>query len=120
MLMAYSNDFKKLVLKYRRDGHTLEETSRFAGIAPSTYYEWEKEEASGFPAKEKRSYEKKICKEELIKAVEEKPDSYLKELAELFNCTPQAIFKALRTLKLTVKKRPSRIRKSQTKDEANT
>jgi len=118
--MGYSKDFKKLVLKYRKDGHTVEETSEFSGIAHSTYYEWEKEEKLGFPEKEKRSYEKKIRKEELKKAVEERPDSYLRELAEPFNCSLTAIHKALVAMKITVKKRPSPTRKSRKKSEPNT
>jgi hypothetical protein len=103
--MAHSIDFKKLVLKYRRDGHTVEETCTFSGIVHSTFYRWEAEEALGFPEKEKRSYEKKIRKEELKKAVEERPDSYLRELAEPFNCSPQAVEKALKAMKITLKKR---------------
>ena len=105
--MAYSVDFKKLVLKHRRSGHSIKETCEFSGIAPSTLFEWEKEEKLGFPITKKRSYEKKIRKEELKKALEEKPDSYLRELAELFDCTPQAIHKALRAMKITLKKRPN-------------
>ena len=55
----------------------MEETCEFSGIVRSTFYEWEAEEKLGFSEKEKRSYEKKIRKEELKKAVEERPDSYL-------------------------------------------
>ena len=114
--MAYSIDFKKLVLKYRRSGHTIKETCEFSGMAPSTYYEWEKEEQLQFPTKGKRSYEKKIRKEELKKAIEDKPDSYLRELAEPFGCTPQAIQKALASMKITLKKRPSPTQKSPKKN----
>ncbi len=110
--MGYSVDYKKLVLKYRRSGHTVKETCEFADIASSTLYEWEKEERNGFPTIEKRSYEKKIRKEELKKAIEEKPDSYLRELAKPFGCTPQAVHKALSAMKITLKKRPSPIRKN--------
>ena len=117
--MSYSTDFKKLVLKYRKSGHAINETCEFSGIAPSTYYEWEKEEQQNFPAKEKRSYEKKIRKEELKKAIEEKPDSYLRELAEPFGCTPQAVQKALGNMKITLKKRPSLTQKNQKKNERN-
>ena len=110
--MAYSKDFKQLVLKYRRNGHTVEETCSFSGIVRSTFYEWEAEEKLGFPEKKKRSYEKKIRKEDLKKAVEEKPDSYLRELAEPFDCTPQAIAKALDAMEITLKKRRSRTPKN--------
>lgn len=114
--MAYSIDYKKLVLKYRRNGHTVKETCEFSGIAPSTYYEWVKEECLGFPTKEKRSYEKKIRKEELKKAIEEKPDSYLRELARPFGCTAQAVQKALGAMEITLKKRPLPTQKNQKKN----
>jgi transposase len=117
--MAYSLDFKKLVLKYRRSGHTVREACEFSGIVYSTFYEWEKEEKKGFPVTEKRSYEKKIRKEELRKAVEKKPDSYLRELAIPFGCTPQAIQKALCAMKITLKKRPSPIQKNPKKNGQN-
>ena len=115
--MSYSADFKKLVLKYRRNGNTIKETCEFSGIAASTFYEWEKEEENGFPQKDKRSYEKKIRKEELKKAIEEKPDSYLRELAEPFNCTPQAVKKALDAMKITLKKRPSLTQRNPKRNE---
>lgn len=117
--MAHSTDFKELVLKYRRSGHTVEETCEFSGIAYSTFYEWEKAKKLGFPKQEKRSYEKKIRKEELKKAIEEKPDSYLRELADPFGCSPQAVFKALQAMKITLKKRPLLILKNQKKNGQN-
>ena len=107
--MAYSRDRKELTLKYRREGHSVEEACKFSGIARCTYYEWEKAEKDGFPVKKKRSYEKKINKEMLKKAVEEKPDSYLRELAQPFGCTPQAVHKALESMNITLKKRHSLI-----------
>lgn len=54
--------------------------------------------------KEKKSYVKKTHKEELRKAVEERSDSYLRELAEPFDCTPQTIYKALAAMNITLKK----------------
>lgn len=117
--MAYSIDFKRLVLKYHRSGHTVKETCEFSGIAPSTFYEWGKEEQRNFPAKGKRSYEKKIRKEELKKAIEEKPDSFLRELAEPFGCTPQAVQRALVAMKITLKKRHSPTQKNPKRRERN-
>lgn len=117
--MAYSKDFKQLVLKYRRSGHTVAEACAFSGIVRSTFYEWEAEEKLGFPEKEKRSYEKKIRKEELKRAVEEQPDSYLRELAEPFGCTPQAVAKALDSMGITLKKRLSPTLKSQKNNGRN-
>ena len=52
-----------------------------------------------------RERSRKIDKEKLIKAVEQKPDAYLYELAQLFSCSPQAIFLMLDRLNITRKKR---------------
>lgn len=74
-------------------------------MAKSTFYEWEKEYDAGFPEKQKRTYKKRIDKEMLKQAVEEHPDSELSELANLFSCTPQAVFYALKRMKITRKKK---------------
>jgi transposase len=41
---------------------------------------------------------------QLEQALERKPDAYLSELAAIFGCTEQAIFYALKRLKITGKK----------------
>ena len=48
---------------------------------------------------------KKIIPEKLIKYVEEHPDAYLKEIAEVFGCHPSSVLKRLRKLGITRKKR---------------
>lgn len=103
--MSYSKDYKECAVKYRRENHTYEETRKIFGMSKSTYYAWEKEYDAGFPEKLKRTCEKKIDKETLKRAVEERPDSELWELAEPFNCTPQAVFYALRRMGITLKKK---------------
>ena len=60
---------------------------------------------------------RKIDKEKLKQAVAEKPDTYLHELAELFDCTPQAFFFVLENLKITYKKDSYLFRKSEEKRE---
>jgi transposase len=111
--MAYSKDYKECAVEYKRNNHTIEETKEIFGMAKSTFYEWEKEYDAGFPEKQKRTYEKKIDKEALKRAVEERPDSELSELAEPFGCTPQAVFYALRRMGITFKKRHSPTLKNQ-------
>ena len=111
--MSYSKDYKKCAVEYKRNNHTFEETREIFRMSKSTYYEWEKEYDAGFPEKPKRTCEKKINKAALRQAVEERPDSELSELAEPFNCTPQAVFYALERMGITLKKRPSRIQKNQ-------
>ena len=61
--------------------------------------------ASGYFEQEHKFERKgKIDKEALANAVLQTPDAYLKELAEPFNCTEQAVFYALKKLPITYKR----------------
>jgi transposase len=103
--MAYSLDFKKRAVAYKGEGHTFKQLREAFNIPPETYYEWKEKLENGYYAtKIKRERPGKIDKEQLKKAVEEKPDAYLYELAEPFGCTPQAVFLMLGKLKITLKK----------------
>jgi transposase len=117
--MAYSKDYKECAVEYKRNNHTFEETQEIFGMAKSTFYEWEKEYDAGFPKKQKRTCEKKINKEALKRAIEERPDSELSELAKPFGCTPQAVFYALRRMGITLKKRHSPTLKNQKSSGGN-
>jgi transposase len=111
--MAYSKDYKGCAVEYKRNNHTFEETKETFGMAKSTFYEWEKEYDAGFPEQPKRTRKRKINKEALQRAIEERPDSELWELAEPFACTPQAVFYALKQMGITLKKRHSPTLKNQ-------
>jgi transposase len=104
--MAYSKDFKGCAVEYKRDNHTFEQTKKIFGMSKSAFYDWEKEYDAGFPEPPKRTRKRKIDKEALQRAIEERPDSELSELAEPFHCTPQAVFCALKRMGMTRKKRP--------------
>ena len=105
--MAYSIDFKKRAVAYKQEGHTFKQLREAFGIPSETYYDWkEKLENGYYQAKTKQQRRRKIDKEALKQAVAEKPDAYLRELAEPFNCTATAVFYALENLNLTRKKRP--------------
>jgi len=104
--MAYSKDFIKRAVAYRQEGHTFEQLREAFNIPSATYYDWEEKLNNGyFDIIVKRERHRKIDKETLIKAVAEKPDAFLKEFAEQFNCTPTAIFYAFEKLDITRKKR---------------
>ncbi len=93
--MAHSLDFIKKAVAYKEAGHTFKELKETFGIHSKTYYRWKKNLANGYYENKQKSERKRLIdKEALKKAVEENPDAYLKELAELFNCSPQAIFYA--------------------------
>jgi transposase len=106
--MAYSADYKKLAVEYKQDNHTFKELEEIFKIPPKTYYRWVKEYENGFKKpKGPRRRSRKIDLGKLKQAVEEHPDFYLREFAELFGCTPQAIFYALKKINITLKKKHS-------------
>jgi transposase len=107
--MSYSTDYRKRVIEYRKEGHTLEETKRTFKVSISTIRSWERlNKEQGTPAKRAldRRY-KKINPDELKAHVKANPDAYQTEIAEVFGCTESAIRKAFRRLGITRKKRRS-------------
>ena len=112
--MAYSIDFKKRAVAYKQEGHTFIQLREAFGIPSETYYDWkEKLESGYYQTTIKRERRRKIDKEALKQAVSQKPDAYLKELAEPFGCTATAVFYALEKLGITIKKSPLPITKNQ-------
>ena len=104
--MAYSIDFIKRAVAYRQEGHTFTQLREAFDIPSATYYDWEVKLNNGyFDIIVKRERHRKIDKEALKQAVAEKPDAFLKEYAEKFNCTPTAVHYALEKLDITRKKR---------------
>ncbi len=105
--MAYSIDFREAAIAYWEAGHSKEELYEAFKIYPSRVYDWIRlKERTGalkpsYPKRRKR----KIDLEKLRQAVERKPDAYLIELAKQFDCTEQAVFYALKKIKITIKKR---------------
>jgi transposase len=104
--MAYSADYRKAAIDYKRAGHTFKELKEVLAITPRTYYQWVKNlEMSGKVKVEiKQTRKRKIDPDQLKKAVEEKPDAYLRELSEIFNCSITAVRKRLVQLRFTYKK----------------
>jgi len=118
--MAYSKDFVKRAVAYKQEGHTFKQFQQAFGICSQSYYQWvEKLKNGHFDVKIKRQRARKIDKELLKKAVADKPDAFLSELAKPFGCTVQAVFYMLRKLNITYKKRPSPIRKNQKNNAAS-
>ena len=102
-----------MAVAYRQNGHTFAQLREAFDIPSATYYDWEAKLNNGyFNAIVKRERHRKIDKEALIKAVQEKPDAFLKEYAEQFKCTATAVFYALEKLNITRIKRPLPILKS--------
>ena len=104
--MAYSIEFRKLVMDYRKE-HSLRGTSRHFNVAVSTIQDWEKllcENGNLCPVKPNRQ-PKKLPPDELKKYIQEHPDAYQSEIAEVFGCAQSAVNKALKRLHITRKKK---------------
>ena len=90
-----------------KEGHTYKELYESFKIYPSDIARWRKalEETGTLEPRYPKTRVGKIDLERLEQAIEETPDAYLSELAKEFGCTKQAVFMALKKLKITVKKR---------------
>ena len=88
------------------EGHTYKELYEAFKVYPSAIAEWRRllAETGSLQPKYRETHSRKIDREKLKRAVEERPDAYLSELAEPFGCTGQAVFYALKKMKVTVKK----------------
>jgi transposase len=112
--MAYSVDFRKKAIEFMDKGHSTKELKEVFGIYPSEIGKWRKllAQTGSLAPQYRETRAGKINMEELEKAVEERPDAYLSELAEQLGCTKQGVFYALKRLKITYKKRRLPTRKN--------
>jgi transposase len=119
--MAYSADYRKAAIEYKRNGHTFRDLKEVFRIIPRTYYQGVKilEETGMTKLKITRTRWRKINPTELRKAVEEKTDLYLRELSEKFNCSMTAVHKRLVQFGFTYKKRHLPIPKNRSRQEPN-
>lgn len=105
--MSYSKDLRERAVKYYKSGHTLKETKEVFGVGINTISQWVKkyEETGDLSNKPIKRRFKKIDPEKLILFLEENPDAFLKEIAEEFECSIEAVRKAMKRLGITRKKR---------------
>jgi transposase len=105
--MAYSADYRKAAIAFKQAGHTFKELKEVFKITPRTYYQWIEilETSSSAKVEVKRTRKRKIDPDALKKAVEEKPDAYLRVFSKMFNCSTPAIYRRLVNLGFTYKKR---------------
>ncbi|WP_220017728.1 IS630 transposase-related protein [Candidatus Rhabdochlamydia oedothoracis] len=114
-------DLRKRVLQYLEENNDKMKASQLFQVGIATVYRWvkrKKQRGNVEPLKKKSTY-KKIDDQRLIAYVEKNPDHFLSEIAKHFGLTLQAIFYALKRLKITRKKRLRFIRKGMRKQERN-
>lgn len=115
----YSLDLRERVLKYLENNNDKQAASRLFQVGIATIYRWiAKQKATGNVQPLRRPYAyKKIEDEKLIAYIEAYPDHFLSEIANHFGLTLQAIFYALKRLKITRKKNLRSIRREMSKPE---
>jgi len=104
--MAYDKKYREKVLNYIAKGNTVREAHRVFEVSESTIREWKKlqKETGKLEPRPLNRKNRKICPNRLIAYITEHPDSYLIEIADVFNCTFSAVSYALKRLKITRKK----------------
>ena len=117
MPKAYSLDLRERVLIYLEEGGDKRTASHLFQVGIATVYRWvarKREKGHVQPIRRKYAY-KRIDDDKLIEYIKVHPDQFLSEIGAHFNLTPQAIFYALKRLKITRKKRLRFIRKEMKK-----
>ncbi|MCH9625846.1 MAG: hypothetical protein S4CHLAM123_10300 [Chlamydiales bacterium] len=119
MAKPYSVDLRERVLKYLETNNDKKSAAQLFQVGIATIYRWvarKKEKGHVQPIQRKYAY-KKIDDQKLIAYVEAYPDLFLSEIAEHFSLTTEGIFRALKRLKITRKKRLRFTRKEKKKQE---
>ena len=110
--MAQLEDYRKRVIEYRKEVHTLMNTQKVFKVAIITIRTCENK------LKEERTLKKKpvirpfrkLDPKKLENNLEDHADSYLREIAAEFGCCGTSVSNACRKLKITRKKRPRLIK----------
>lgn len=106
--MAYDNKFKKRAIEYHLEGNSTRQTAKTFGISPNTLNTWlnQYRTSEGEFSRKLRTYDDhKITEEALLAYLVTNPDPYLSELAEYFGCSISTVWRSLKRLKITRKKR---------------
>jgi transposase len=104
--MAYDKKFREKVMDYLSKGYTIEKAHEVFGVGTTTIKRWKNLQKETGKLEDKRPNRKpyKLCLDQLKAYITENPDSYLHEIAKVFNCQKSTVFYALRRLKITRKK----------------
>lgn len=109
MRKAYSVDLRECVLAYMGDNGSNEEACLIFGVSRDTIYRWlrqQKIEGHVRPKARGKYKTRKLEDAKLQAYVKSHVDATLIEMASEFNVSHVAIWKALRRLKITRKKKP--------------
>ena len=100
--MTYSLDLREAALSYINNGGSKVEAARLFGFSRNTLYRWLN--ADDLAPKKHGFRNRKLNKKALKKHVEEHPDMFLHERAQVFGVHTSSISRALKAMRI-VKKR---------------
>ena len=100
--MTYSIDLREAAISYINNGGSKVKASQIFGFSRNTLYRWLG--SNNLRPKPSGLRHRKIDKAALKKHVDDYPDMFLHERAEIFDVHPSSISRALKTLGI-VKKR---------------
>lgn len=121
MPKSYSVDLRERVLSYLEKNPDKKKACAVFEVGIATIYRWaSRKKLTGNVKPLRRPYAyKRIDDQKLIEYVKANPDHFLSEIGEHFGLTLQAIFYALKRLKITRKKKRRSIKKETKKCEAS-
>jgi transposase len=104
--MSYDVKFRIRAIEYWNKGHSKRTTAEEFKVSPTTLQTWKSRlnETGNLEATKHKTRKRKIDSEKLREIIIQKPDAFLKEIAEEFECSEVAVLKALRRLNITRKK----------------
>lgn len=102
--MSHSQDLRARVVAYVRSGGSKAEAARIFSVGRSQVYAWLKLGDNLSAKKPGPKKPHKLHLDALQKAIEEKPDSHLQELATQFGVVKSTVFYGLKRLSITHKK----------------
>ena len=106
MAKAYSLDLRKKVISFVAQGGSKRTAAKLFNMGEDTIYQWIRRDKLGDLAPKKRTeFPTKVPLEKLRKYVEDHPDHTLKEIGIAVGLHTSKVWKHLKTLKLTRKKR---------------
>jgi transposase len=107
MARAYSLDLRKKVISFITQGVSKREAAKVFNIGEDTIYRWIRLAKSGdLSAKKRTDFPTKVPLETLRQYVETHPDHTLKEIGQAVKLSASKVWKHLKKLDLTRKKRP--------------
>jgi len=104
--MAYSEDYRKRVLDYLKEGHTQAEAQEVFKVGSTTIKEWKKLllETGTLKQRARKRVARVYESSKLCAYIEEHPQALLKEIAEYFGGSISGANDALAREKITLKK----------------